>query len=161
MQDVSRIDLMPRTALKVGLSYNIPNITEVGVAMSDDTALTDARLHAASLLSLSLNGDNADALMDNNGSHKVAGRREKAGLVRTHTLRVPIETGFKEVRDRDNSLQQTEFHIILTTCDGTRYLAYGLPNTSQFTIDEQMGQSAQMTVQAVVQSVSGFIKILG
>jgi hypothetical protein len=35
-----------------------------------------------------------------------------------------------------------------------------LPNTSQFTVDDQMGQSAQMSVKAVVMSVSGFIKII-
>ena len=48
---------------------------------------------------------------------------------------------------------------MLTTYNGTRYLAYSLPNTSQFSIDDQMGEPVQMSVKAVVQSMSGFIKI--
>jgi hypothetical protein len=39
-------------------------------------------------------------------------------------------------------------------------LAYALPNTSQFGVDDQMGQAAQMGVKAVVQSASGLIRIL-
>ena len=160
MQDVVRIDIMPMTALKVGLPFNVQNITEAAVTMSDDAELTDIGLYTDSLLSLNLAGDaTVDAEMKEGITHKVTEKRDVAGIVRTHTLQIPIEIGFQTVRQQQKALQQTDFHIVLTTYDGTRYLAYALPNTSQFTIDDQMGETAQMTAKVVVQSMSGFIRI--
>lgn len=160
MQDVIRIDFMPVTALKVSVPFNVPNITSATVTMSDDAVLSDTELYTDSLLSLNLNGDAlADAEMGEGLAHKVTDKMEMAGIVRTHTLQIPIDIGFQEVRQQQNALHQTDFHIVLTTYDGTRYLAYALPSTSQFTIEDQMGQQALMTVKATVQSMSGFIKI--
>ena len=162
MQDVVRIDFMPTTALKIGIPFKIPNITSVVVTMSDDSALTDAKLFAASLLSLSMSGDGpTDAIPMDNISHKVTEKREMAGIVRTHTLQMGVDIGFQTIREKEAALHETDFDIVLTTYDGDRYLVYSLPNSGQFTIDDQMGQSAQMNVKATVQSMSGFIKILG
>ena len=175
MEDVVRIDIMPMTALKVSVPFNVQNITEAVVTVlkyengapvyADGepvyVSIDEEKLFAARLLSLNLGSDAiADAEMGEGTTHKVTEKRDTAGIVRTHTLQVPIEVGFQAVRQQQNALQQTDFHIVLTTCDGTRYLAYGLPNTSQFTIDDQKGETAQMTVKAVVQSMSGFVKII-
>ena len=160
MDDVVRIDIMPMTALKVSVPFGVQNITEAVVKMSDNSALTDEGLFGGSLLSVSMTGDGrTDAILGDGTTHKVSEKRDVAGIVRTHTLQVPIDVGFLTVRERQKALQQTDFHIILTTYDGTRYLAYALPNTCQFTIDDQMGETAQMTVKASVQSMSGFIRI--
>ena len=162
MHEVVRIDIMPQTALAVGVPFNLRNITSTAVTMSDTSALTDARLKAASLLSLNLTGDAmADAEMKEGGaSHKPTEKREAAGIVRTHALTVAIETGMQTVKEKEKALQETDFHMVLSTYGGERWMAYGLPGTSQFTIDEQAGQSAQMTVKAVVMSMSGLIRIL-
>lgn len=160
MQDVVRIDFMPTDAIKVGIPFNVQNITETTVTMDDDEALTDIGLYTDSLLSLNLSGDaTVDAEMKEGLSHKVTEKREVAGVVRTHTLQIPIEVGFQTIRQQQPALQQNDFHIILTTDGGERYLAYALPNTCQFSIDDQMGQQAQMNLKAVVQSMSGFVKI--
>ncbi len=160
MQDVVRIDIMPEETLKVSVPFNLQDVAEAVVRMSDDTALTDAKLFTDSLLSLNLNGDAlADAEMQEGLTHKPTERRESAGIIRTHTLQAGIETGFDVIRTKEHALQENDFHIVLTTEDGTRYLAYGLPNTSQFSIDEQMGSSAKMTVKVTLQSMSGFIVI--
>ena len=161
MDDVVRIDIMPMTALKVGVPFNVQNITEAVVKMADDTSLTNAKLYTDSLLSLNLGSDElTDAEMGEGVSHKVTEKRDMAGIVRTHTLQIPVELGFQAVRNKQKALQQTDFHIVLTTYDDSRYLAYALPNTCQFTIDDQMGQTVQMTAKAVVQSMSGFVRIL-
>lgn len=160
MQDVVRIDFMPTTALKIGVPFNVPNIAEAVVTMSDDSVLTDAKLYAASLLSLSVSDyDLSDAGLGEGASHRVTENAEMAGVVKTHTLKAPLEFGFQAVREEEKALQESDFHIVLTTCNGTRYLAYSLPNTSQFSIDDQMGEPVQMSVKAVVQSMSGFIQI--
>ena len=161
MQGVTRIDFMPRTALKVALSFNIPDLTEAIVTMSDDEDLTEEAMYAESLLSLNLTGgDTVDAVMEENISHKVTERRELMGVLRTHTLQLLVDLGSMAVKEQLKALQHTDFHIVLSTCGGDRYLAYALPNSSQFGADDQMGQSAQMNVKAVLQSVSGLIRIL-
>lgn len=160
MQDVVRIDIMPYTALKVNTPFNVQNITETDVTMLDGSEITDADLHLDSLLSLNLSGDDtADAEMKESLQHKVVEKRDISGIVRTHTLQIPIESGFQVVRAKQPYLKYTDFHIVLTTYNGTRYLAYGLPNTSQFTIEEQMGQSSQMSIKVTLMSMSGFIRI--
>ena len=161
MQDVTRIDIMPQTALKVSVPFGVPNITEAAVTMSDNSALTDAKLYIDSLLSLNLSGDaTVDAEMGEGTTHKVTEKRDAAGIVRTHSLQIPVEVGFQTVRQQQKALQQTDFHIILTTYDGTRYLAYALPNTCQFVIDDQMGETVQMTAKVTAQSMSGFVRII-
>ena len=160
MAEVTRIDIMPTGALKVSVPNNVPNQSEAEVTMADGTALTEAKLFTDSLLSLNLGSDApADAEMQEGLTHKSAEKRDSAGIIRTHTLQVPIESGFQAIRDKEKALQDVDFHILLTTVNGNRYLAYELPNSSQFSIDDQMGQTAKMTVKATVQSLSGFIRI--
>ena len=51
-------------------------------------------------------------------------------------------------------MQQQDFHIVYHTVGGKRYLSYALPNTSQFSIEDQV---YPMTVKASVKSMSGLI----
>ena len=160
MAEVTRIDIMPMETLKVSVPFAVPNIAQAQVTMANGTALTDAVLFTNSLLSLNLGSDAlADAEMQEGLTHKSTEKRDSAGIICTHTLQVPIESGFQAVRAKERALQDSDFHIVLTTVSGVRYLAYGLPNTSQFSIDDQMGEIAKMTIKATVQSASGFIKI--
>lgn len=160
MLDVVRVDIMPVTAIKVSIPWNVYDIASAGVVMSDNTALSDSELYADSLLSVNVLGDStADAEMKEGVSLRVAEKRELSGMVRTHSLQIPIEAGFQTVRQQAGALQHSDFHVILTTGEGVRYLAYGLPNTCQFTLDDQMGQGMQMTAKVVLQSMSGLIQI--
>lgn len=160
LQEVVRIDFMPVTALKIATPFAVRNITEVGVRMSDNTTLTDARLKAASLLSLNMSGDaTVDAEMQEGATHKVTEKRELAGIFRTHTLQIPIESGFDTIRAKEASLHETEFHVILTTYGGIRYLVYGVPNTSLFLIDDQLAEDTPMSIRATLVSMSGVIHI--
>lgn len=157
MQDVVRIDIMPVAALKVSVPFNVQDVSEAGVTTSNGSALTDVNLYAASLLSLNTNGDaTADAEIKENVSYNAQEKREIAGVTRTHTLKIPIESAFQTVRDKEKNLHHADFHVILTTYDGARYIIYGLPNTCQFSIEEQI---AQMNVQVTLQSANGLIHI--
>lgn len=161
LQDVVRIDFVPPTALKIGIPFSIPNITSLAVTMSDDSALTDAKLFSASLLSLNTTGDaTADAEMQESTSCKVAQKRVVAGMVRTHSVQAAIEVGFQTIREKESALHAADFHFVLTTADGIRYLAYALPGSTSFSMEEQMGAASQMSVKASVQSMSGLIRIL-
>jgi len=161
MQEVVRIDFMPMAALKIEIPFSVPNITSAEITMADGSELTDMGLYAESLLSLNMSGDGlADAVLDEGTTARVSEKDEMAGTVRTHTLQMPIEIGFQTIREKEAALKAADFHIVLTTYSGDRYLAYGLPGSSAFSIEEQKAQAAQMSVKASVQSMSGFIKIL-
>ena len=160
MQEVVRIDFMPVAALKVAVPFQIRDLTEVGVTMANNDALTDAKLKAASLLSLNMAGDaTVDAEMQEGAKHSVAEKRELMGTVRTHTLQIPIESGFDAIRTKEAALQTADFHVVLTTYGGERYLVYAVPNTSQFAVDEQTAQNTTMSIKATVVSMSGPIRI--
>lgn len=160
MRDIVRIDFMPQEELKVGVPFNVPNITEVSVSMINNDSLTDARLKAKSLLSLSLSGDDTvDAEMQS-VSNKESEKRETQGVMRTHTLQIPIESGFDTIRAKEPSLLERDFCLVLKDAGENRYLIYSIPGGSLFATEAQEGQSASMTVKATIQSYSGIIKIM-
>ena len=160
MQEVVRIDFMPVTALKVAAPFAVRNLTEIGVTMSNNDAITDAKLKAASLLSLNMNGDaTVDAEMQQGASHKVTEKSELMGTVRTHTLQIPIESGFSTIRTKDAGLQEVDFHVILTDISGARYLLYAVPNACQFAVEETTAQNTAMNIKATLVSMSGPIRI--
>lgn len=160
MRDIVRIDFMPQEELKVGVPFNVPNITEVSVSMINNDSLTNARLMAKSLLSLSLSGDDTvDAEMQS-VSNKESEKRETQGVMRTHTLQIPIESGFDTIRAKEPSLLERDFCLVLKDAGENRYLIYSIPGGSQFATEAQEGQSTSMTVKATIQSYSGIIKIM-
>lgn len=160
MQDVNRIDIMPVTALKINVPFNVHNIASAVVTMDNDDPLTNSALHSNSLLSLGLiKDDTTDVEMEEGLSCSSKEKIELAGNTWTHTLQLFIEAGFQIIRERLNSLKSSDFHVVMTTCEGTRYLLYSLPNTSNFSVDDKMGQMAQMKVNIVVQSMSGIVLV--
>jgi hypothetical protein len=160
MRDIVRIDFMPPEELKVGVPFNVPNITQVSVSMINNDSLTDARLKAKSLLSLSLSGDDTvDAEMQS-VSNKESEKRETQGVMRTHTLQIPIESGFDTIRAKKPSLLERDFCLVLKDAGENRYLIYSIPGGSLFATEAQEGQGASMTVKATIQSYSDIIKIM-
>lgn len=157
MQDVVRIDFVPVAGTTTAIPFSVANIS----TMQAPSPM------AASLLTLGLAWDyldgqtqrQADAIIAEAPSHKVSESREAAGIIRTHSLQVPILQGFQTIRSKESALQNAEFYVILTTLSGVRYMAYTLPNTSQFAIDDQMGESATMTVKVTLRSLSGLIRL--
>lgn len=156
--DVARIDFVKRSGLSVGVPFGVPNLAEVSVGEpTSGSVLLKVGLSATH--TWNAEQVDMDATFRDAVQHKVTEGRESAGIVRTHTVQIPIEHGFQTVRKNEKDLQQGDFYIIIYTMDGTRYLAYTLPNTSQFAVEEQMGSSATMTVKATVKSMSGLVRI--
>ena len=149
MTDVVRIDFVKRSAWSLPVPFNVADQSQMTVTDYAASAL---------LLVIDYRGD-GDAIMSESPSHRVTEAREVAGIIKTHTLQIPIDNGFQAIRSKKAALLQDDFYIVLYTVDGTRFLAYTMPNTSQFAIDEQMGSSATMTVKATVKSMSGMIKL--
>lgn len=127
MRDIVRIDFMPPEELKVGVPFNVPNITEVSVSMINNDSLTNARLMAKSLLSLSLSGDDTVDAEIQSVSNKESEKRETQGVMRTHTLQIPIESGFDTIRAKEPSLLERDFCLVLKDAGENRYLIYSIP----------------------------------
>ena len=149
MSEVTGIDLVSRSGWPLPVPFGVSNVSEM--------AVTDY-LPAAVLLSIDYAGD-GDAMMKPTPKHNAPPSREACGVVYAHTLQVPIDKGFQAIRTKVQTLQQTEFNIVLHTYNGTRYLIHTLPNTPTFDIDEQTGQYMQQTVKVAAKSMSSFIRL--
>lgn len=159
--DVVRIDIIPANGSLFPIPFAVQNISQMKGRYPNASSLpSGAASFGTALLTVALtNGDDVDAIMKQGVSHKVTPAREAAGVVRTHTTQIPVERGYQALRDKETALQGVDFHVVLTTYDGTQYLAYGCPNSSQFAIDEQQGEAGTLTAKVVVKSMSGVIML--
>lgn len=163
MSDVVRVDIVPSSGTTLPTPFAVPNLVEMEGQYPNPYPLPkkwDGAVFADSLLTLAVYYDSGiDATIKSNSTFKVTSAREAAGIVRTHTLQMPINRGYQSVRKKEADLQGIDFYLILTTYSGMQYLIYSLPNTSQFSIEEQMGESGTLTVKATVKSMSGVIQL--
>ena len=63
------------------------------------------------------------------------------------------------VRQAQLTIEGADFHVVLQTADGTRFLLYSLPNTARATVEEQFAQEQKQTVKVSMQSMSNMIKL--
>ena len=156
-----RIDIIPANGSAFVIPFAVSNLAEMKGKYPNPSPLpTGYASFGTALLSVALTySDGIDATMQSGVSHKYSSAREAAGIVRTHTTQMPIDKGFQTLRTKEASLQGVDFHVLLTTYDGTQYLAYGLPNSSQFALEEQDGSGLTMTAKVTVKSMSGLIKL--
>ena len=165
MDDVARFDFIRASDCKLSVPFGVANISEIqGCTFYTD--YTDSNRPQAASLTFGkpvviISRVGGDAMIGDTPQHKVTAKREAYGHVRVHSLQIPIYAGFQTLREIEKSIKGVDFNVIVHTIDGTRYLAYGLPNSSDFSIEEQMGSSATMTVKASLSSMSGFIRLQG
>lgn len=158
LNDVVRVDLVPASACDLTVPFNVGGLTETtGVKQVEGE--TVSRIGDA-LLSLAYNvQDGDDGEIDSAPTLKQTDKQQAAGIIVTHDLQVPITSGFQATREAVSLLLGIDFHIVLTTSEGTCYLCYGLPNTSSVLLEEQ-GIDQSTTVKATLQSMSHVIKLL-
>lgn len=145
--DIVKVQLIPHTGTQMSVPFQIPDIATLGGTLAT----------AAITLMLTDDGTPDAIFSGQNSTIKVTAAREAAGLVRTHALTAQITRGFDTVRSKEAILQGNDYHLLLTNAAGQRYFSYGLPNTTQLSIDEQMGSSSQLTFKLQLKSMSGLI----
>ena len=158
MADVVRVDFIPKEGTTVPVPFSIPDQSQMkGAYPTPQNPPEGSVRFAAALLTLGVTYyNNIDAVFKSGGSLKVTSARDAAGIIRTHTLQMPVDRGFQSIRA---VLQGIDFYMVLTTYSGAQYFIYTLPNTSQFSLEEQMGESGTLTVKATVKSMSGVIRL--
>lgn len=147
MEEVIRIDLFRSNECQLPMPVNVPNITQ----MSNVTLPTP-------ILTVNYSGeDNAQGVIEQPPTLKVAEKYQAAGHIYQHDLQAAITDGQREVRESVTSLGGDDAYMVLTTVDGTRFLCYTLPNTTQIVVEEQLSSQRAATLKASMKSASGII----
>lgn len=159
LDDVVRIDLVPASECQLPVPMQVSGLVEMTVpGMSQWQPQQAIAALGAARLSLSYSvEDGDDGELDTPPTLKQQEKRVAAGIVVSHDLQVPLTFGFQATREAVALVQRSgDFHAVLTTQGGDRYLLYSLPNTSAVTLDEQ-GLNQQATCKIALQSMSHVI----
>jgi hypothetical protein len=110
-------------------------------------------------LSLAYNvQDGDDGMMEDAPKLTRTPKTVAAGLVNARALDVPVVGGFEATRSATQLIHRQNFHVILTTADGTRYLLYALPGSCECLL-KGTDINQQDTLTATMQSASQMVKL--
>lgn len=156
LDDVVRVDLVLASECEFPVPVQVATTTMAGTMVVGGETVD--RVGAAGLSVAYMVQDGDDGEMDSAPVLKQTERSESAGVMVTHDLQVPVSAGFEATRTAVRGMQGRDFHAVLTTMDGSRYLLYAVPNGSQVLLDEQdVNQKA--TVKVTLQSMSHVIRL--
>jgi len=125
LEDVVRVDAV----LASECDFDIP--PQITLTSMEENKNGVSRIGAPSLsVAFSLQ-DGDDGEMEDAPDLNRTPKTTKAGKVNILTLKVPITGGFKATEIAANLLHRKDFHVVLTTDGGARYLLYSLPNSSE------------------------------
>lgn len=158
LDDVVRVDLVPAEACHFSIPFSV-SLAEMAVAnLADWTpqSTTHAVIGKADL-SVAFNvEDGDDGLMEASPTLKQSQKTTQSGPLVTHDLQVPLVGGFDATQIAANLLHRRDFHALLTTDSGERYLLYGVPNGSEVLMDA-VGVRQTATLKITVLSASHVI----
>jgi len=161
LDDVIRIDIVPASRCDIAVPFQEP-VTETAGTKTVGNDVVDRIGQPALTVAYTIDADEeaeGQAENDELASLSQDDKYEAAGVVVTHTLKVPVIAGFESVRTSVNALHGTDFHIVLHTADGSRYLCYALPGSCNIRLQES-GTLTSMTVNATLQSMSHVILLV-
>ncbi len=162
LKDVVRVMLVPASVCEMAVPFMVPGITSMAGTKTVDNTTTD-RIGAAAL-TLALAPSEAvdstdDAEMDDSPVLKQQDSRGTSGIAVKHELSIGIRDGFDAVASAINSLSYIDFHVVLITDDGAKYLLYSVPNGSQASFSET-GIGQEGTLKIEVESCSHVIGLV-
>jgi len=149
LNEVTHVELIPASACTIPVPPMANSVTE----LSGCTFGT-----AAMVIDINDN-DNYAGTMDSAPTLKTTEKAQAAGFLRQHDLSVPVRGDFVKVRQAQLTIEGADFHVVLHTADGTRFLLYSLPNTARATVEEQFAQEQKQTVKVSMQSMSNMIRL--
>jgi hypothetical protein len=103
--------------------------------------------------------DDAGKKLDSAPTLKVTEKPQAAGYLRQHDLTIPTRGDYEKVRQARGRLAGVDFHVVLRTLAGTRFLLYSPPNSSTVSVEDQFGQDSKQTVKVSLQSMSSMIRL--
>ena len=157
LNDVVRVDLVPSDLCDLAVPFSVSGLTTMAGTKQQGGQTVD-RIGAAALSLAYSVQDGDDGEIDSAPVLKQSEKQQAAGYVVTHDLQVPVSAFFQATREAVAALQGKDFHAVLTTGDGVRYLCYSVPNASSVTLEEQ-GVNSSSTVRVQLQSMSHVIEL--
>lgn len=156
LDEVVKVEMVLAAECDLPIPFQVPTTDMAGTKMVDGDIVDRIGTPA---LSIACNvGDGDEGEMDNAPTLKMTEKQQAAGIVVTHDLQVTVNDGFEEVRNAVMGLQTRNFHVVLHSRDGIRYLLYSLPNTSLLLYNDQnINQTA--TVRVTLQSMSHIVRL--
>lgn len=137
------------TTVSIPANINAPFIPESYLSLPASPVLT---------LALSPSSD-TEAMLDATPSLKVTNALSPAGNIYTHELQLSVAQNPTTVRAAVDTLVGRDFHILYTLADGSQALSYALPNTSLFSIEDNLSTTSLTTLKARLSSMSNVIPI--
>lgn len=154
LNEVIHIELVPSANCSLTIPFNVGELTD----MPGMNGTTD-RIGTPSMVIDVNEVEGCAGILDSAPTLKTTEKPQAAGYLRQHDLSIPIMADYEEVRKARASLNGVDFHVILKTAAGTRFLLYALPNTSQVSVEDQFGGDAKQTVKVSLQSMSAMIRL--
>lgn len=147
LNEVTHVELIPASACTIPVPPMANSVTELNGCTFGTAAMV-----------IDIN-DNYAGTMDSAPTLKTTEKAQAAGFLRQHELSVPVRGDFVKVRQAQLTIEGIDFHVVLQTADGTRFLLYSLPNTARATVEEQFAQEQKQTVKVSMQSMSNMIRL--
>ena len=158
LNDVVKVELVLASACDFDVPCQVSGLTQISGSKTVGGEQVSRIGTPALSLGLNLNGQ-MNGELDNTPSMKQSEKRMPSGIVVSFEFQLPIIYGFDSTRTAAKAINTKDFHVVLTTDEGSRYLCYALPNTSSLLLDEQ-GVNSELTVKVALQSMSHAIAIL-
>ena len=159
LDDIIRIDLYDANNSSAPISCSIPFNVSAVTNMTVMQGQVDLGQSAGTpILSIVRSDDSMETQMST-PKHKVTEKRDIIGLVRTHTLTIPIETGFDTVQQADDALNSNDVMCILTAYDGSKYCIHFLPESCDISYEDERDDGHVGTLKYIAQSLSWLVKI--
>ena len=156
LYDVVRVQLIPSERCDIIVPFQIP-VTETPEekVVNGETV---SRL-GTSELSIATNTQESDnGMMEDSPRLTQTTKTTMVGPIVSHTLEVPVIGGFESTATAAKRLNRKDFHVVMTTESGARYLLYALPNSCECLMNGQ-GVRQNSTLTITLQSASHVIRL--
>lgn len=149
LNEVTRVELIPASGCSIPVPFNAGSVTSIANCVIGQAVM---------VIDVNEVADYAGVL-DSAPTLKTTEKPQTAGYLRQHDLTIPTRGDYEKVRQSRGRLAGVDFHVVLRTLAGTRFLLYSLPNSSTVSVEDQFGQDSKQTVKVSLQSMSSMIRL--
>lgn len=158
LNEVVRVELVPADECDMPVPVNADPQTEMDGTKTEG-GMTIDRIGKASMVIDINSSDEYTGVLDSAPLLKTTLKMQPAGYLRQHDLTIPTRGDYVRIRKAGNGLLGVDFHVVLRTLAGTRFLLYSLPNSPAVSVEDQFGGDSKQTVKVSLQSMSNMIRL--
>lgn len=159
LDEMVQIDIVPMEGTTMTVPFNVGHRSRMKGSYPNVSPLPSGACRFATALMSLAQADNGDVTATIKPSAKLTATpsREQAGIIYTHSLEMPINTGFQAIRDNLEGMEDVDFLIVLTDYFGRQWLSYAVPGSSQIGWKDGKAPFTNGTLTAQLKSRSPLI----